>query len=208
MEEETKLSSEKSDGSDARRRSLYYWVFIPLLLPLCLSACLLLLLRGQVKYYPPIIAAPGYELRLVTQPNPFQGALKQAAVELELHRCTYKLNGWQEERIYYTQTCGFGTTNKWVYHVSQNDSPEQIDDLPQNLSVDLLPVKSLREKIRIRDWNDLDSGNPLPNENEKGIRHLVARQDGLVAPDGKTIALVTKHVYGPEDVIVLLPTEP
>ncbi|MGB0389237.1 MAG: hypothetical protein ACPGWR_30810, partial [Ardenticatenaceae bacterium] len=108
MEKETKLTSEKSDGrASSRLRSLYYWAFIPLLLPLCLCACLLLLLRGRVQYYPPI-AAPGYELRLVTQPNPLGGALKRAAAELELRRCTYELTGWQEERIYYTQSCAFG----------------------------------------------------------------------------------------------------
>lgn len=88
---------------------------------------------------------------------------------------------------------------------SQNDSPEQIDELPQNLYVDTLLLESLREKIRMRDWNDFDSGNWLPNE--KDYRHFAVRQDGLVAPDGKTIALVTRHIYGPEDVIILLPIE-
>jgi hypothetical protein len=42
-----------------------------------------------------------------------------------------------------------------------------------------------------------------PADAEPGVRGLKVRVDGLASPDGRWVAVVVRHVYGPEDVILV-----
>jgi hypothetical protein len=36
-----------------------------------------------------------------------------------------------------------------------------------------------------------------------GMPSAIAQESGLAAPDGKWLALIARHIYGPEDVLVV-----
>ena len=50
----------------------------------------------------------------------------------------------------------------------------------------------------------MTSGAGTHTSAEPGVRLILVREDGVASPDGRWVAVVVRHVYGPEDVIVLL----
>ena len=58
-----------------------------------------------------------------------------------------------------------------------------------------MPRESLLEWVR--------SPRVWPADAELNVRRLEVRVDGLASPDGQWVAAVVRHIYGPEDVIVV-----
>ena len=168
-------------------------------------AWLLLLIGGTLafpfvqRYRPALAAATGYEAQLVTKPTLLRGAVKTTQAWAEQTPCTYTLLGWDNDnQFYYESTC---QTEKsfWRYNPAQPTKPLQISASPENLSDATLAKTAVLKMV----WGaGIDSKG-----NEAITRPILLKSNGLPSPDGRWTAIVTQHVYGPQDVLILSKSE-
>lgn len=168
--------------------------------------CVLLVLN--YKYYPVVIPAPGYSLLVPTQPNLVTGFWKRLAADFEFGRvCRYSILGWSTENELYVESTCLRYPRVWSYNPEQA-SISYVQKIPNNLKAVDQPVI---EYIRVRDWNAPASNQPLrvgPDDikfgtSEKDYRSTVTEQDGIISPNKRWLVFVGRHLYGPEDVIIL-----
>jgi len=147
------------------------------------------------RYQPALGAAPGYEMQIVTQPGFFGGVVKMSQIGLEERPCQYELLGWSaDHRLYYQATCG-AETQSWYYDPSQDDGARQVAAVPDTLGQASISEDSALRMVRARGvW---------PQDLEPVTRPILLRSQGYVSPDGRWTAMITQHVYGPQDVVLL-----
>ena len=145
-------------------------------------------------YRPAVVAAPGYEMRWLTQPGRLESVVKSAQAAAEIRPCGYTLLGWSADGVlYYQETCG-RSIQIWRYDPEQADPPQAADEVPTELFKDVprVPVLNLVRALDVR-----------PLEEEPNARRVALQQPYLASPDGRWVAVVVRHLYGPEDVLVL-----
>jgi len=142
-----------------------------------------------VRHYRPAVKAqPGVTMRVLTLPAIWESPSKGFAVGAEVQRCAYALRGWDDDgNLYYTETCG-QQVSEWQY------SPAS--DTRTRLSASL-PV-DMRQRIVSRPEDHVTASFPGDSQLQLAIREPVLR-----SPDGVWDAFVARHVYGPEDVVVV-----
>lgn len=147
-------------------------------------------------YQAPLVAAPGHVMHVPTMPGLVEGVAKQAQAFAELIPSTYTLLGWSRDGVlYYQETVkATQTTRTWAYVPGAAARPQLVaaptDIVPSAVS----PRQSLLPLVRA----------PVsPASAEPASRGYAIRQDGLASPDGRWVAAVARHTYGPEDVVVV-----
>lgn len=147
-------------------------------------------------YNPAVVAAPGHELRWPTQPDLLSGLTKHAQMSLEQRPCTYTLSGWStDSQLYYTAECGTSGTQGWTFSPQVPTAARPVNNLPTNLVTTVLPHAEVLGHV--------ESPNAYPAEGEPMTRALLVRGDGLLDPSGQWLALIARHIYGPEDVLIV-----
>lgn len=147
------------------------------------------------RYQPALVAAPGYRMQMVTDPGLFGGIIKTSHNVVEQTPCTYELLGWStDNQLYYQATCG-AETRIWRYSPTQPGNHVQVSNSPTNLSTSTIPGNAVMEMVRAR--------GVKPEEYESVTRPILLKSRGVVSPDGRWTAVVTQHIYGTQDVIVL-----
>lgn len=145
-------------------------------------------------YRPALAAAPGYEMRVATQPSPLDGIVKSTQASLEITPCRYTLLGWNtSEQLFYKEQCD-GVTRTWLYDVAQRKA----------LSVIAPPgdyVVNTCSDITVSDW--VRAPSVYPPEVEPEVRKVYLEGNSRPSPDCRWVAVITRHVYGPEDVVLL-----
>jgi hypothetical protein len=148
------------------------------------------------RYEPAVVAASGHELRWPTQPDLLNGVARRAQVSLEQRPCTYTLAGWNKDsQLYYTSRCESADVQVWIFSPETQAAAQPVNDLPSDLSGDTRPQSQVLEYVK--------SPGVYPSEGEPMTRAVVVPGDGLAAPAGKWIALIARHIYGPEDVLIV-----
>ncbi len=148
-----------------------------------------LVIVGQglfLRYRPAVKARPGVSMRVPTLPGWWERPAKYFRVGAELRRCSYTLEGWdQSGGLLYVETCG-ERQQRWRYVPA--------DDIrtPSDPVVDLVAEGVDRPTDRV---TAAIPGDPRLSVT---VRTLVLR-----SPDGRWDAFVARHVYGPEDVVVV-----
>ncbi len=146
-------------------------------------------------YQPAVLAADEYEMDWLTQPGLLDGVAKRAASLNETRPCSYQLLGWSEEGVlYYEAICQANELTFWAYTPGQ--AAERVDAIPIILNRD---VVSTSDAV---DWVYASSVRPAsaePMARELAIRH----HEALLSGDGRYLALISRHIYGPEDVLVI-----
>ncbi|NPV08114.1 MAG: hypothetical protein HPY83_09145 [Anaerolineae bacterium] len=145
------------------------------------------------RYRPALGPASGYRMQLATAPGLLEGVIKQTQVAREIRPCRYSLLGWSQEGVlYYQGTCAGKEPQVWAYDpvVAQGRA---IAIAPAAL-VQQPPVVSPLEQVR---------ASVYPRALEPSVRRLALHGSALTSPDGRWLALVAGHLYGPEDVLVL-----
>jgi len=148
------------------------------------------------RYQPAVVAAPGVVLHVATQPG-WLGGLKKMEQDLaDQIPSTYTLLGWSADGVlYYRETdTATQTTRAWAYAPGKGARPQLVTAPTGIVPTAVIPREALLELVRARAW---------PSSAEPSTRPLLIRADGLASPDGRWAAVVTKHIYGPEDVIVV-----
>lgn len=152
------------------------------------------------RYQPALVAAPGYRMQIVTDPGFFGGIIKASQNLVEQTPCEYELLGWStDNRLYYRAICG-AETQIWRYSpTTQPGSHTQVSTSPTNLSTSTISENTVLEMVRADDVK--------PEKYESVTRPILLESRGVVSPDGRWTAVVTRHVYGTQDVIILTNAE-
>jgi hypothetical protein len=150
------------------------------------------------RYTPPLNAAPDYEMRVVTQPSFVDSVVKMSHAVSERRPCEYTLLGWSEDnRLHYQAECG--DVAYWRYD-PVSGRQERITAVPAGLNQTLVSEKDVLAMVR--------ADGVRPKEYEPTTRPIYVRSQGYVSPDGQWTGVITRHLYGPEDVVVLNKSHP
>lgn len=151
------------------------------------------------RYKPALVAAPGVRMQWVTNPGFLGGIIKASQNTVERTPCEYELLGWSADNwLYYRTTCS-AETQIWQYAPIQSGSPIQVSSGPANLGRSAVSENGVLEMVRAE--------GVRPAAYESATRPLLLESGGIVSPDGQWTAVVTQHVYGTQDVIVLANAE-
>jgi hypothetical protein len=139
-------------------------------------------------YRPAVVAQPGVTMYVLTLPDIWEGPSKAFGVGAEVRRCAYALRGWDDDgSLYYTETCG-QRVSEWRYSPATDIRTRLSSSLPNDMHLQSVgrPVGHVTASI---------PGDPQ--------LRVSVREPVLRSPDGAWDAFVAKHVYGPEDVIIV-----
>jgi hypothetical protein len=138
------------------------------------------------RYQPAVEARPGVTMRVPTMPGWWASPAKRFRAGAEMRRCDYVLEGWDRSGgLLYVETCG-ERQRRWRY--------EPADDTlaPSGAVADVSAAQVDRPRDRVAATMPMDPSLSL------SVRTPVLR-----SPDGLWDAFIARHVYGPEDVIVV-----
>jgi hypothetical protein len=142
-----------------------------------------------VRHYRPAVQAQSsVTLRVLTLPTLWESPSKGFSVGAEVCRCAYALRGWDDDgNLYYTETCG-QRVSEWRYSPASDTRTRLSASLPDDMYRQTVgrPVGYVMASI---------PGDPQ--------LRLSVREPVLRSPDGAWDAFIAKHVYGPEDVVVV-----
>ena len=154
-----------------------------------------------MRYQPAVEAAPGVELRIVEKPGLLEGVVKQCQVGAEVRGCVYEPLGWvYEHTLLYRKWCGgFYTKEGW-----QPGSPgcPMLYDLKTGKIGGSLADRAPSYET----CNPAVCVSPALAERTyfPPLRYLPGHfEDPVISPDGRWIAFTARHVYGPEDLLVI-----
>jgi hypothetical protein len=138
------------------------------------------------RYQPAVEARPGVTMRVPTMPGWWASPAKRFRAGAEIRRCDYVLEGWDRSGgLLYVETCG--THQRRWRHV-----PADGTLTPSAAVADISAEQVDRPTDRI--------AAAIPGDLSLS---LAIRTPVLRSPDGLWDAFVARHVYGPEDVIVV-----
>ena len=170
------------------RRLLRVW--------LVLLMCAIIAFPFLLRYRPSLVAASGYRMQWVTDPGFLGGVVKTSQDYVEKTPCEYELLGWSaDNRLYYQAICD-AEAQIWQYSPTESGSHVQVSsDLP-DLSISTVPRSTALRMVQ---------GRYGSTEEWMEVIHLIG--EGVVSPDGQFVAMVTRYVYGTQDVILLTEAE-
>ncbi len=147
------------------------------------------------SYQPALVAAPGYTMRFATQPGWLDGVIKRNQVATETRPCEYTLLGWTKEAVlYYQAQCAGAPLQMWAIAPDREEHGQPVASAPLELSAERAPVS-------ISEW--VHAAGVWPASEEPNARRVYLREGSLISQDGCWVALIARHLYGPEDVILV-----
>jgi len=160
---------------------------------LALTLLTLIPLGMIAPYAPAVQPSKGRLMISATQPSLFERGLKNLQVVGEVTSCVYSLNGWEKQNLFYTETC------------ANTDKLFQFDFSSMKRTASNIDTKNLlTQKFLHADILDyFQIANIEPMDAEFSVRELSIKGDGMLSPNGEWIAIVARHIYGPEDVVVV-----
>lgn len=147
------------------------------------------------KYEPALSPIAGYHAQWLNPP-PFYARVYYSVLNFgDIRPCEYTLAGWQNDvTLVFRWSCSNNNTGV-IAHNLDTHHVQPLDGVPANLIV--RPVA----KLIALEWLRAEGVRPVGYESI--TRPLMAKGDGLLSPDGKYLALISRSIYGPEDVLVL-----
>lgn len=146
------------------------------------------------RWYQPAVTVAGNQVvaRVPTQPGLIRGVVKAVQSGTEVRRCEYELLGWSEQdALYGEEVCG-DRRRLWVYWPMSDRRLQTVETVPDDLTGE--PVT--REQL-------VEAGVTARMPGDPELR-IVVREPGLASREGWWVAFVARHLYGPEDVVVLM----
>jgi len=162
-----------------------------------LITCVLAGAIAFAHYQPAVVAAPGYDMYWPTQPAGARAAITKSYQSfVETRTCEYTVLGWSAEgTLYYQETCEDGDPQTWSYAPASESEPSAVEASTPDLFQQTVPRRTILDWVRVPQVRPADA--------EPSVRGLAVRVDGLASPEGHRVAVVVRHIYGPEDVLVL-----
>ncbi|MDF1515879.1 MAG: hypothetical protein P1S60_18875 [Anaerolineae bacterium] len=141
-----------------------------------------------MRYKPTVWVEPGYTVRVPTQPGLLGGVVKATQAGIEVRRCEYEFLGWSksEGALYGEEMCG-EHERTWVFWPLSDSKLETVSSVPDDLLQEkVIGVESVHSTIPFDDTLDIVVKKPI-----------------LQSPEGWWSAMVARHLYGPEDVVIV-----
>ena len=157
----------------------------------------LLLLFGFLwifQYSAALSAAPGFESRLVTNPRFLEKYLKTAQVFVEYRPCAYELLGWQNDILYFQSDCKTNT-QFWRFDANKTNQPQLMTIVPKDIAQIIVPHNDALQMVC--------GYGVLPFKHEAAARDVMLVGDGFASPDGVWTAVITQHLYAPQDILII-----
>jgi hypothetical protein len=154
-----------------------------------------------VAWYTPALSAidPSKTLH-VTNATGVTGLLMLRHRLGERTPCTYTLISWREPTLleYSAHCAGRDETRLFDTQSRRTQATSWAANGDHGLSARRMPFGDALELVRA----------PVSSaEHEFPTRRIMLKGDGLLSPEGRWVALITQHIYGPQDVIIV-PTAP
>lgn len=155
---------------------------------------LILILFGMLTPYAPAVQPSNGHLMLsATPPMVFERGLKNLQAFGEVTSCGYALNGWEKQSLFYTETCA---NSAKVFQFDLSSQKSTVASVAtRSLLTQKIPNTAVLDYVQV--------ANIKPAEAELSVRGLSVKGDGMLSPNGEWLALVTRYLYGPEDVVVI-----
>jgi hypothetical protein len=150
------------------------------------------------RYQPALEAAPGYNMQLVTDPGFGKGVAKASQSLVEITPCNYELLGWDTDNwLYYQETCDT-KTQTWKYSPHQANSHTQAIQQPalNSVTVSKNDVLDMVRAYGVR-----------PESAEPNMRSVNLISKGFISSDSRWTAIVSQHIYGTQDIVILTNAE-
>lgn len=176
-----------------RRREMGRSRAFPMALFLASALLTAVTLFSFLRYRPALMAAPGYTLHNVTDPGILHGRIKTLQVIAEQVPCTYQPLGWQAGDAFYYQSDCDGNSCFWRYVIA-DDAVEPVAAVPDGLYAAPVPANDVTDGVL---------ADVYPRELATVSRETFIAGDALPSPDGRFTVLVSRHIYGPQDVLLL-----
>ncbi len=154
-------------------------------------------------YRPAVSPAPGYRMLVPTQPGLLDGVTKRAQQFAEVRPCSYSLIGWTpDDALYYREECEGAAPQLKAIWPGREDRPRVVEGTPPEASAGTKVQAA--ELVRSPAWVIGADGRLVESaEAERSSIRLKLREGGLASAGGEWVALVARHIYGPEDVLFL-----
>jgi len=154
-----------------------------------------------MRYQPAVEAVPGVEMRIVEKPGLLEGVVKQCQVGAEVRGCAYEPLGWvYEHALLYRKWCGgFYTKEGW-----QPGSPGP--PMLYDLKTGKIGASLTDRAPSYETCNPAVCVSPALAERTyfPPLHYLPGHfKDPVVSPDGRWVAFTARHVYGPENLLVI-----
>lgn len=153
------------------------------------------------RYQPAVEAAPGVELRIVEKPGLLEGVVKQCQVGAEVRGCVYEPLGWvYEHTLLYRKWCG-GFYTKEGWQPGSAGGPMLYDLKTGKIGGSLADRAPSYETCKPG-----ECVSPALAEKKyfPPLHYLPGHfEDPVVSPDGRWVAFTARHVYGPEDLLII-----
>ncbi len=180
------------ERSKVRRRKRFYLLAVALVAILAFP----LLMR----YRPAVEAAPGVELRVVDEPGLLVRVVKSCQAAAEVRGCQYEPLGWADaQTLVYRQWCG-GYYDADGWHSGSPVAPQAY-----RLDTDtIVPFEGDVDRLSRESCSRSTCVNPGLAEVYPGGGYFPGQYETvLVSPDRRWVAFTARHVYGPEDLLVI-----
>lgn len=175
---------------------------------LTLALAVVVSLPFLVSYEPAVQAAPGWTLQMVERPGRLDGVVRTCGAIMEVRGCQYEPLGWaDEETLVYRKWCG-GQFRVDVANARSEWDPGTAGPLLAYSVVTgrVAPFEGGEASLHRRTCDPgqcvtpgltVQGGFPPPGYFSG---HFA---DPLLSPDDRRVAFTARHVYGPEDLLVL-----
>jgi len=153
-----------------------------------------------VRYRPFVHVAPEAELRMVEPPGWVESTVRACQAAAEIAGCQYEVLGWADARtLVYRKWCG-GYYDADGWHPGAPGAP-----LAYDVEVGaVVPFEGETGGLLGEQCPASRCVLPALLEFHSGGYYLPGRYDApTLSPDGRRVAFVARHIYGPEDLLVL-----
>ncbi len=168
---------------------------------LYLLAGILVLLLGTpllIRYRPAAEALPGVEMQIVERPGLLAGMVKSYQNMAEIRGCQYEPLGWVDEQtLLYRTWCGGGYSAEGEWEPGTPSETRFYDVESGHSGTYTSDGEILRETC-----DPFRCVRPYLSYTPQGY-YAGAYPEPLLSPDGRWVAFTAKHVFGPEDLLVI-----
>ena len=153
-----------------------------------------------VRYRPAAEPTPGVEMRMVEPPGFLESPVRACQAAAEMMGCQYEVLGWADERtLVYRRWCG-GYHDVEGWHPGTPGEPLAYDLETGTVTPFGGGLEGLFQERCLASHCVI----PALQELHPGRHYLPGRYDApTLSPDGRWVAFVAQHIYGPEDLLVL-----
>ena len=148
-----------------------------------------------IPYQTAVQPAEGYSITSPTRPRFLGHSLRNLQVLGEVTPCSYQLLGWKEQNLFYEEICSAKSS---MYQFNpQTEQTIRVNDIAAIENVYISPTAHTEILAQFQ------TKGIKPYEAELATIELSVRGTALLSPNNEWLATLARHVYGPEDILVV-----